>query len=268
MNNEILKDMTEKCILGHETHNQLALQAKCGDLDAMEKLLSHNYRLINKLANRYKTPLYSEDDLFQDGVIGMMNALVTYDETKSSFTTHAFNWIRAEMLLKTTKNSSDFHYNSSFYDKIRKYERLVASTERTTFTADELTAYNLTETEVKTIRKYHHKDCYSLEMLSENGSSPHLDNNDCIFMADESVENIIIQKELRNILLAEINTRLKPLEKYVTINIFGLNGPSRKLTELADELHVSRQYISKIKAKSIEKLKQSDELINLFYESL
>jgi len=263
MNHDIKEDMSKNCILGHDENNRLAVLAKQGDNEAKEKLLSHNYKLISKLANLYKTANYSEDDLFQDGIVGMINALATYDETKASFTTHAFSWIRAEMKDKTSKNSSDFHYNSTFYDKLRKYERLVKATKRTTFTADELAQFNLTEKDVEKVQKYKRDACYSLDSLTENGVPiSHDENSDLV--SNESIENIIINKELKALINNEIENRLKPLEQYVIINTFGINGHVRKLSDLAAELGVSRQYVYKIKANAIRKLKESEDLNHFF----
>lgn len=263
MNHDIKEDMSKNCILGHDENNRLAVLAKQGDNEAKEKLLSHNYKLISKLANLYKTANYSEDDLFQDGIVGMINALATYDETKASFTTHAFSWIRAEMKDKTSKNSSDFHYNSTFYDKLRKYDRLVKDTKRTTFTADELAQFNLTEKDVEKVQKYKREACYSLDSLTENGVPISPDENSDL-VSNESVENIIINKELKALINNEIENRLKPLEQYVIINTFGINGHVRKLSDLAAELGVSRQYVYKIKANAIRKLKESKDLNHFF----
>lgn len=263
MNQDIKEDMVKKRILGHDENNRLAILAKQGDAEAKEKLLAHNYRLISKLANQYKTSTYSEDDLFQDGIIGMINALATYDETKASFTTHAFSWIRAEMRDKTSKNNSDFHYNSTFYDKLRKYDKLVASTKKSCFTEEELEQFNLTEKDVETVQKYKREACYSWDSLMENGVFPSMDENSDL-ISNESIETIIINDELKKMINHEIQNRLKPLEQYVIINTFGINGHVRKLSDLALELGVSRQYVYKIKANAMNKLKKSKDLNNFF----
>ncbi|WP_373262221.1 sigma-70 family RNA polymerase sigma factor [Hungatella hathewayi] len=263
MNQDIKEDLAKKCILGHDENNRLAILAKQGDAEAKEKLLAHNYRLISKLANKYKTSNYTEDDLFQDGIIGMINALATYDETKASFTTHAFSWICSEMRDKTAKNNSDFHYNSAFYDKLRKYDKLVRSTKKSSFTEEELKQFNLTEKDVETVQKYKREACYSLDSLTENGTFASMDeNSDLIF--NEPIETLIINKELKNMINHEIQSRLKPLEQYVIINTFGINVPIRKLTDLALELGVSRQYVYKIKSIAMSKLKKSKDM-NIFF---
>lgn len=263
MNQDIKEDMAKKCILGHDENNRLAILAKQGDVDAKEKLLAHNYRLISKLAHQYKTSNYSEDDLFQDGIVGMINALATYDETKASFTTHAFSWIRAEMRDKTSKNNSDFHYNSTFYEKLRKYDKLVGSTKKTSFTEEDLEQFNLTAKDVETVQKYKREACYSLDSLTENGTFASMDENSNLIF-NEPIETLIINEELKKMINHEIQSRLKPLEQYVIVNTFGINGHVRKLTDLALELGVSRQYVYKIKSNAMNKLKKSKELNNFF----
>ncbi len=263
MNEEIYNDMIKNNILGYEENSRLAIMAKGGSKEALDKLISHNYKLILKLAKKYKSDIYSEEDLFQDGIIGMIRALENYDETKSSFTTHAFNWIRAEMLANITKNTTDFHYDFSFYYKLKKYKKLASDNEKDELSDDELAENNLTRKDVDIINKYGHKECYSLESLSECIEAS-IDNNDRTLRSDVSVENIVINNELKKHLNEEIENRLKPLEKYIILNNFGINCHKKKLSELANELKVSRQYVSKIKLNAMGKLRKSRYLRDFF----
>lgn len=162
MNHDLLNEMAGSCILSREENNRLAIEAKNGNKDAVRELFSHNYKLISSLSSRHQSSAYSEEDLFQDGTVGMLNALADYDEGKASFTTYAFSWIR-EMRAKRMQNGTAFHYSSSFYNKIRRLERLEMATGKTKFTNEELNMVRLFQADVNKIRKYRRSVCSSIE---------------------------------------------------------------------------------------------------------
>jgi len=81
---------------------------KAGDEDAGKRIVESNLRYIMKLAWRYSTYTkhLSRYDLFQEGVIGMMKALETYDPAKgASFLTHG--GIKAKWVIIETIKSKD-----------------------------------------------------------------------------------------------------------------------------------------------------------------
>lgn len=82
------------------TNEQLIEAYRSGDKAALEQLIMQNKGLIAKLANKYM-PMYKGgdyDDLMQEGSIGLMRAVETYDQSKGKFSTYAFLWIQHAML--------------------------------------------------------------------------------------------------------------------------------------------------------------------------
>lgn len=66
---------------------------------------------------------------------------------------------------------------------------------------------------------------------------------------DSQIENKILYKKIENIVL----TKLDPREKEIIIKRFGLLGEQPKTQfELADELNISRSYISRLEKKAIK----------------
>lgn len=61
-----------------------------------EKLILHNLRLVMWVAQKYHTPGKTElDDLFQTGVLGLMDAIDKYDPNKGAkFSTVAVWYIQ------------------------------------------------------------------------------------------------------------------------------------------------------------------------------
>lgn|GEM_PF-3255236 len=60
--------------------------------EARELLVIHNLRLVKLFSNKYQrqdSPIRETDDLFQEGCIGLMNAIDTYNEDRGSFSGYA-----------------------------------------------------------------------------------------------------------------------------------------------------------------------------------
>lgn len=77
------------------------------------------------------------------------------------------------------------------------------------------------------------------------------DNNPSV---DSQIENKILYKKIEKIVL----TKLDPREKEIIIKRFGLLGEQPKTQfELADELNISRSYISRLEKKAIKTIQNN-----------
>jgi RNA polymerase primary sigma factor len=75
---------------------ELAKRIEQGDLDAKEKLITHNLRLVVSIAKRYQVSLnMSLLDLVQEGTLGLIRAAEKFDWRRGfKFSTYATLWIR------------------------------------------------------------------------------------------------------------------------------------------------------------------------------
>lgn len=65
--------------------DKIVLEAKRGNQAAIEKLVSNFKPLIRSLANRFYLVGGDKDDLLQEGMVGLIYAINSYDETKGAF---------------------------------------------------------------------------------------------------------------------------------------------------------------------------------------
>ena len=92
---QVEKAVTEHTLLTREEEVELFQKYHEGDYSAYEKLITHNLRLVSKIASVYENSFLDQDDLFQEGVIGLDKAIKSYDETRGlKFSTYATQWIR------------------------------------------------------------------------------------------------------------------------------------------------------------------------------
>ncbi|HNZ88826.1 MAG TPA: sigma-70 family RNA polymerase sigma factor, partial [Candidatus Cloacimonas acidaminovorans] len=76
--NEISKFKT----LSRKEEHDLAIKAKNGDIDAMNKLIQANLKFVVKIASRYQNRGLSLSELISEGNIGLIKAIEKFDPDK------------------------------------------------------------------------------------------------------------------------------------------------------------------------------------------
>ena len=93
--------------LTHAEMDELLLRAKDGDLDAREKLIEGNLRLVLSVIQRFDKRGENPDDLFQVGCIGLLKAIANFDPTKQGrFSTYGVPMIAGEIRRYLRDNSA------------------------------------------------------------------------------------------------------------------------------------------------------------------
>jgi RNA polymerase primary sigma factor len=90
-----LRDIRRHPLLTAEEEVELAKRIERGDLDAKERMVNSNLRLVVSLAKRYQGHELSLLDLIQEGILGLIRAAEKFDWRKGyKFSTYATFWIR------------------------------------------------------------------------------------------------------------------------------------------------------------------------------
>lgn len=88
---------------------------KKGDLNAKNKIIEHNLRLVAHITKKYCSDKNEQDDLISIGTIGLIKAVNTFDETKGiKLATYASKCIENEILMyfrNHKKTSQDISIN-------------------------------------------------------------------------------------------------------------------------------------------------------------
>lgn len=83
----------------------LVKKSNLGDLDARNKLIEHNLRLVVFLAKKYDNTIYDLEDLVSIGTIGLIKGIKTYKLDKNiKLATYASRCIDNEILMFLRKN--------------------------------------------------------------------------------------------------------------------------------------------------------------------
>ena len=91
--------------LEKEEEENLVKLSNSGDLNARNKLIEHNLRLVVFLAKKYDNTLYDLEDLVSIGTIGLIKGVKTYKLDKNiKLATYASRCIDNEILMFLRKN--------------------------------------------------------------------------------------------------------------------------------------------------------------------
>lgn len=91
--------------LSKDMEIDLVRKSNSGDLDARNKLIEHNLRLVVFLAKKYDNTIYDLEDLVSIGTIGLIKGVKTYKLDKNiKLATYASRCIDNEILMFLRKN--------------------------------------------------------------------------------------------------------------------------------------------------------------------
>ncbi|MBQ1954921.1 MAG: sigma-70 family RNA polymerase sigma factor [Clostridia bacterium] len=86
--------------LSSEEEHRLLLLAREGSIDARNKLIEHNLRLVAHVIKKYYAVSGDQDDLISIGIIGLIKAIKTFDPDKNTkLATYAARCVENELFM-------------------------------------------------------------------------------------------------------------------------------------------------------------------------
>ena len=119
-----LREIAETPLLTHAQEIDLAKRVERGDLDATQRFVRANLRLVVSIAKRYVNRGLTLLDLIQEGNIGLMRAVQKYDWRKGfRFSTYATWWIRQAITRAIADQSRTIRLPVHMGDSISRYRK-------------------------------------------------------------------------------------------------------------------------------------------------
>src|SRR4051812_4263807 len=246
------RQKTAATAAAYQTHHRLltareevilAARARAGDVAARQAMMEANIRLVMSIARRYTCKSLTFDDLVQEGIIGLLEAINKFDGNLGNrFSTYATYWIRQAIVRAIEKQDRIIRlpvYGCDAVRKVERAERTLAETLGRQPTPEEVARdTGLPLRLVKNIAKYG-QDPLSLDVLVG-------DSEDTVF-ADLVVDGDAVDPADtalgamdREALLEQVGS-LEPREQLVIQKRFGLvDGQVYTLKEIAEQLKMSR----------------------------
>ncbi|MGL4307417.1 sigma-70 family RNA polymerase sigma factor [Cetobacterium sp. SF1] len=258
-----LEDIRKYNILNKDEELLLLNAAKDGEVEAKNKLILSNLRLVVNVAKGYTNKGLSFIDLISEGNFGLIHAIEKFDTTKGyRFSTYAVWWIKQsiskaviskgrEIRIPSYKHDLLNRINRYIMDHVMKFGTYPSIPEIATGSEIELTKVQKLMVEFQ-------------DIISLNSSI-----GDDIFLEDTIAENVTVTLEdevLNEISRRQINdiiNKLEEREKEILKLRYGLDGCEiHTLEEIGKTFNITRERVRQIEKKTLKKLrtKYSKEL--------
>lgn len=238
----------------------LGRRAQAGDKEAANALVMANLKLVTALARRYDQGL-PNSDLFQEGCIGLMNAVSHFDPNRGNrFSTYAAWWIR-EAINRAISNKSrvvrlPVHLNE-LMTKIRRVRSELSLKLGKQPTLQQIaTELNERPERVKAAIASS-KMCLSLDQPATLNEEDKLTIGDTI--EDESAQELVGNLESKYLKqrMHQFLEKLSERERRVITMRFGIGAnEERSLRDISAELGLTRDQVGKISYLAMRKLKK------------
>jgi len=256
-----LAEISKHPVLSREEEYELAEKIhKNKDIEAAQKMVISNLKLVVKIALEYYNTYLNILDLIQEGNVGLLHAVKKYNPYRGTkFSTYASFWIRAYILKyimdswSLVKIGTTQGQRKLFYRLNKEKQKLEALG---VFPAPQLLASTLdvTEEEVESMQKRLAYTDISLETpVHEEGDDTLMD----MIKTGDNVEEIVTDREMDSMLserVAEFKKDLNEKEQFIFEHRI-MTDESMTLQEIGEKFKISRERVRQIENKVLNRFK-------------
>lgn len=123
-----LNEVSEYELLSADEEKELARKYKDGDIDARERLINSNLRLVVSVAKNYNNSHMEIMDLISEGVMGLMQAVDKFNpDLGYRFSTCATPWIKQAITKAIIDKGRSIRTPAHIYQALNKYRQAIAA---------------------------------------------------------------------------------------------------------------------------------------------
>jgi RNA polymerase primary sigma factor len=248
-------------LLTREQEVELAQRIERGDLEAKERLINSNLRLVIKFARRYQGHGLPLQDLVQEAMLGLIRAAEKFDWRRGyKFSTYAVLWIKQAIQRGLDNTGRPVRIPAHVAQRERTVNRveaeLSAALNREPSDEELAKKAKLPLDEVKAIRDLTRVTTSLDAPVGEGDTSLGELRSESV----ASVEDEILERQQEDTVGAALAT-LPEEERRVIQLRFGTGGePETSLREVARELGVTQERARKLEARALRRLADDDSL--------
>ena len=261
-----LKDIGRVRLLTAQEEVGLAKRIERGDLDAKEKMVESNLRLVVSIAKNYRNQGLPFLDLIQEGTLGLVRAAEKFDYRRGfKFSTYATWWIRQAIARALADKARAIRIPVHVVEKLNKIGRaerkLVTEFGREPAAEEIAEVTGIEPEEIESIKRSAQAPV-SLEQPVGDEEESEFGQ----FIADERAESPYERAAeiLTNEALRDALEKLSYRERRVLELRYGLGGERpRTLDEVGRTFNVTRERIRQLESQSLKKLQHLREALKL-----
>ena len=244
-------DTSKLPVLSNEEKDELFIKIKQGDLEARDRFINGNLRLVLSILGKFSNRSESIDDLFQVGCVGLIKAIDNFDLSLNvQFSTYAVPMIIGE-IKRYLRDNNPIRVSRSVRDLA--YKALQAREKLT----KELNKEPTIEQIAKEVGVEREEIVLSFEAIQDPLSLQepvYSDGADSLYIMDQVKDSKNTdEKWADNITIAQAMKKLSQREKMIITKRF-FDG--RTQNEVANEIGISQAQVSRLEKDAIDRIKK------------
>lgn len=238
-------------VLSREEKEKLFIKIKEGDIQAREKFVQGNLRLVLSIIQRFNNRGENPDDLFQVGCIGLIKAIDNFDLSQNvQFSTYAVPMIIGE-IRRYLRDNNSIRVSRSLkdiaYKALQVKEKLINQNSKEPTVAEIAKELNLPKKDV----------VFALDAICDPVSlfePVYHDGGEAIYVMDQvKDEKNSDESWLENIAINEAMKHLDEREKHI-LNLRFFQG--RTQMEVANEIGISQAQVSRLEKSALKHMRK------------
>ena len=254
--NSIIKKNKKEGLLCKEEERKLIIQAQQGDESAKSKLIIKNYRFVLKISHQYKNRYLELEDIINEGIIGMMNAIEKFDTDKEiRFVSYAIFWIKQSIIKAIAEKMRAFKVPLNVNNHLFHISKLKESKRDNSELIENLSSeLQMDKKKISRLLSVNKKPI-SINAIIPNSKNQQQLADKLLDEKSSSIEKKVMDHNLREKIEIIVKKTLNPIEKVIINARYGLeNGRCMTLAEVGREIQYTKERVRQLETIALKKL--------------